>query len=91
MITKEMIASGISERLVQFAVDPNLGYGTVCQIGDGWFYFGGLEAEDMNPDEYVSAVPMENIVDDIFDTLEAFKNVEEFKDEYDYYESILSK
>lgn len=86
-----MITSGIEKQVVKFVIDPNMGYGTVCQIGDCWFYFGGLEAEEMNPKDYVSNVPTEDIVNEIFVTLQDFAEDEGFKDEYDYYESILSK
>ena len=40
VITKEMIKTGIKAKLVVFAEDPNSDHGTVCRIGDGWFYFG---------------------------------------------------
>lgn len=48
-ITKEMLKSGIKAKLVTFAEDPNADHGTVCRIGDGWFYFGGTEAEMYSP------------------------------------------
>ena len=44
MITEDMVRSGIREHLITFIVDPNMGSGTVCSIGDSWFYFGGYEA-----------------------------------------------
>lgn len=53
MITKEKISAGLKERLVTLEVDPNMGSGTVCRIGDWWFYFGGETAEEMNPDEFL--------------------------------------
>lgn len=90
MIIKDMIASGIAKRFVEFVVAPNLMFETVCKIGDEWFYFGGHEAESMNSDEYVSNVPMTDIVDEIFDVLQDFESDETFRDEYDYYESVLS-
>lgn len=43
IITKEMIKSGIKAGLFTFAPDPNADRGTVCKIGDVWFYFGGTE------------------------------------------------
>ena len=51
MITEDMVRSGIREHLITFIVDPNMGSGTVCSIGDSWFYFGGQEAEDAAPEE----------------------------------------
>ena len=53
VITKEMIKSGIKAKLVVFAEDPNADHGTVCRIGDGWFYFGGTEGERYSPEEYI--------------------------------------
>ncbi len=89
MITKNLIRDGIRAKLVQFVVDPNLESGTVCQIGDSWFYFGGLTAEELSPDEYVAEVPEDDIVNEIFEVLDDFRKDKELKDEYDYYEAIL--
>lgn len=90
MITKHKILSGINEHLVSFVVDPNMEYGTVCQIGDSWFYFGGVTAEEMSPEEYLSNIPIEDIVQEIFDVLDDFRKDEELKDEYDYYDVVLT-
>lgn len=90
MITKELIREGIERHLVTFEVDPNMGAGTVCRIGDGWFYFGGIEAEEASPEEYVNNVPIDDIVSEIYDVLSDFRNIDAFQDEYDYYESILT-
>lgn len=90
MITKEMVCDGIRSGNVLFVVDPHMESGTVCKIGDYWFYFGGETAEEMQPAEYLRAVPMDDIVDEVYDTLEGFRmNREEFKDEYAYYEAYL--
>ena len=82
VITKEMIKSGIKAKLVVFAEDPNADHGTVCRIGDGWFYFGGTEGERYSPEEYIKNV------------LESFrkegKEDIDFRDEYDYYWHILT-
>ena len=94
VITKEMIKSGIKAKLVVFAEDPNADQGTVCRIGDGWFYFGGTEGERYSPEEYIRNVPEEDVVDEIFDVLESFrkegKEDIDFRDEYDYYWHILT-
>ena len=90
MITKKKIEDGIREGLVTFEVDPNMGRGTVCRIGDWWFYFGGLSAAEMNPNEYIAYTPREDIVREIFDTLDDFRNDEELRDEYDYYDHVLT-
>ena len=44
-----------------FITDPNMGYGTVCKIGDYWFYFGGITAEEMEPDEYVKVADLSGL------------------------------
>lgn len=90
MITKEKIKSGIKENLISFVVDPNMESGTVCKIGDSWFYFGGITAEEMNPEEFRKVIPEEDIINDIFDTLEVFRNDEDCIDEYEYYEYVLT-
>lgn len=94
VITKKMIESGIKAKLVTFAEDPNADHGTVCRIGDGWFYFGGTEAEMYSPEEYTKNVPEERVVDEIFDVLESFrkegKDDIDFREEYDYYWHILT-
>lgn len=90
MITKEMVRDGIHDGSIRFVKDPNMERGTVCQIGDDWFYFGGETAEGMQPEEYLRAVPSEDIVSEVYDTLEEFRvSGEEFEDEYDYYEAYL--
>ena len=90
MITKKKIKDGIKEHLVEFTLDPNMGSGTVCRIGDWWFYFGGETAEEMNPDEFLKCVPEDDIVDEIFEALESFRQNEECADEYEYYDYVLT-
>lgn len=90
MITKKKIEDGIREGLVTFEVDLNMECGTVCRIGDWWFYFGGLSAEEMKPSEYIACTPQEDIVREIFDALDEFRNDEELRDEYDYYDHVLT-
>lgn len=87
MITKKMIKDGIENGTVKFVVDPNMEHGTVCQIGLSWFYFGGLTAEEMDPDDYRKAVPEDDIVQDIYDVLQDFLTSE--TDEYRFYEAML--
>lgn len=90
MITANQIKTGINQGVIQFDIDPNMGSGTVCRIGDSWFYFGGETAESLNPQEYLNNIPMEDIVQEIWETLDDFsKSGECFIDEYHYYESIL--
>ena len=88
-ITFEDIKVGIDKGVVRFIIDPNNDHGTVCAIGDNWFYFGGLTAEEENPDEYIKNVPMDTIIQDILNVLNDFK--ENFVDEYLYYYFYLEE
>lgn len=90
-ITLQMIADGIQDDKVTFITDPNMGSGTVCKIGDLWFYFGGLEAEEQNPAEYLRNTGLRDVIFEVYDTLKAFESEPELADEWNYYYSILSK
>ncbi len=90
-ITKEMIREGLQKGIVRYILDPNGSgeKGTVCQIGESWFYQGGLTAEDSTPEEYVRNVPVDDRVSEIYETLEGFKREIELRDEYYYYAAFL--
>lgn len=90
MITKGMIENGIKRKVILLVTDPNMESGTVCKIGDNWFCFGGSTADELLPEEYLKRVPLDIIVQEIYGTLNDFRNDEDFKDEYDYYECILN-
>ena len=91
MITKEMITAGYQSGIVKIVDSPN-DDGAVCQIGDNWFYFGGQTAEEYTAKEYKRFVPEKDIVNEIFDALDDFKDSgEEFDDEYLYYELYLNE
>ena len=90
MITKERISDGLDIGTVYLAVDPNMESGTVCFVGDLWFYFGGHTAEEMTPEEYLQNVPKVDIVNEIYTALECIRTAgEDFEDEYDYYDAML--
>lgn len=91
MITKEMVRDGIHNGSIHFVKDPNMEHGTVCQIGDDWFYFGCLKAEELDPDEYVESMPEDDVVGLVFNTLEEFREDGAFDDEYAYYEAYLTE
>lgn len=91
MITKEMVRDGIHNGSINFVKDPNMEHGTVCQIGDDWFYFGCLKAEELDPDEYVESMPEDDVVGLVFNTLEEFREDGAFDDEYAYYEAYLTE
>ncbi len=72
MITEQMIADGYDKKLVRLMNSPN-DDGTVCRIGDYWFYFGGQRAECMSAEEYRTNTHRNDIIREIFETLDDFK------------------
>lgn len=92
MITRKQVSDGIKSGAIRFITDPNMGRGTVCAIGDYWFYFGGKTAEREIPSKYRRIVPFEDIVSEVLSTLDDFfVHKETFGDEYDYYEAFLQE
>lgn len=91
MITEDMVREGIRNGSVRFVKDPNMEHGTVCQIGEDWFYFGCLKAEELNPDEYITEMPEDDVAALVFDALEQIRNDGAFDDEYAYYEAYLTE
>lgn len=87
IITYDMVAQAYKDGIISLDVDPNMEFGTVASIGDYWFYFGGFTADEMNPDEFKRNVPEEDIIAEIFETLEDFRFNN--PDEYSYYAAIL--
>ena len=88
-ISKAVIRKGIALGLVALVTDPNAESGTVCKIGDNWFYFGGLTAEEMAPEDYLAAVGVPGVTDEIYDVLKEFET--EFPDEHEYYRLYLEE
>ena len=91
MITKDMVLEGIHNGSVRFVRDPNMEHGTVCQIGEDWFYFGCLKAEELDPDEYITEMPEDDVAALVFDALEQIRDDGAFDDEYAYYEAYLTE
>lgn len=90
MITKEMVRSGLNQGVIRLVKEtPELERGTMCSIGEYKFYFGEELTEDLSPEEYKRVVPFEDVVREIFETLEAFRLTQGFSDEYGYYEAVL--
>lgn len=87
MIAKDHIQAGIEQGIVRFIVDPNMEHGTVCKIGEHWFYFGGETAEEENPEEFLKNADMGEVVSCIMEALDGIKRVDGY--EYHYYESML--
>ena len=91
MISIDMLTRGYDDGLVRI-IDSPLGDGAVCSIGENWFYFGGMTAEEYTAAEYIKVVPKAEILREIFSVLEDFrKEAGDFGDEYMYYDSYLSE
>ena len=89
VITKNMVIEGYNQGLIRLISSPN-GDGIACQIGDNWFYFGGITAEEYdNVAEYKEVMLTSDIVTEIYDVLCDFKT--EFEDEYLYYYYYLKE
>lgn len=89
IITKNMVIEGYNQGLIKLILSPN-GDGITCQIGDNWFYFGGITAEDYNDIEaYKKAIPALDIVKEIYITLKEFEEI--YEDEYLYYYYYLKE
>lgn len=90
-IEAEDILTGILMGAVKFVTDRNTGYGTVCSIGDDWFYFGGQTAEEESPEEYLRNVPLSDTINSILEVLDVFGMCRDTADEYAYYASVLKE
>ena len=62
----------------------------VCEIGDGWFYFGGDFLFD-SADEYRKNTSDSLAAKEIYNTLEGFRNEVDFEDEYLYYSYYINE
>ena len=88
-ITKKMIREGYNKGVIKLITNEDAD-GVVCQIGDSWFCFGGLEAELYNDaKQYAEDKGKDEILRDIYDVLDDFRNTIELYDEYLYYYFIL--
>ena len=88
-ITLDVVRKAYRKGVIRLADSPN-GDGVVCRIGDGWFYFGGMEAESSTVEEYAANVPEEDIVREIHEAIEGIgKDLD--ADEYNYYGSVLDE
>lgn len=89
-ITKEMVRKGFESGLIKLISNSSDGTDTVCKIGDYWFYFDNV-AEYMTPKEYADYIPLEQIVNNIYDVLKEFRSDDFFLDEYLYYFYYLTE
>ena len=85
MITKDMIRCGIENGIISIC-DDSLWSSCGCKIGGYWFCF---DVTDLSTNEYLKYHSMNEIIDNIFDTLEDFR-VDEW-DEYKYYLLLLKE
>lgn len=91
VISHTMIKRGIEQGLIQFKPNTPDGYEVVCWIGDHWFYFAGMEGEDMLAEDYLKEVPMFEIESEVYEVLKGFMTIPEFLDEYKYYAYYLQE
>lgn len=89
VISKEAVQNGLEFGYIKLIECPNSD-GTVCSIGDNWFYFDGFNADGITPEEYWNTVPLNDIVEKIYSTLETFRKDKDINQhEYAYYEVFL--
>ena len=51
---------------------------------------GGQEAEDAAPEEYLANTPLDDLVREVYEVLEEFDKDDDFRNEYAYYEAVLT-
>lgn len=86
LMLEKQIKKGIELGVVKFVPNPNTGEGTVCQLGDDWFYFKGVIEE--SPEEYLKNTSEENNIRLIADVLLEYQKM--FPDEYEHFMSFLN-
>lgn len=100
IITKEMIIQGYKQGIIRLTTDTEFfktsnlltigKTGVICVIGEGWFYFGGEEAECSTVVEYKKNFTEDTIIQQIYDTIQVFSEDWELNgDEYMYYYYFL--
>ena len=91
VISPSMIQRGIEQGLIQFKPNTPDGYEVVCWIGDHWFYFAGMEGEEMLAEDYLKEVPLFDIESEVLSALTSFMTSPDFLDEYKYYAYYLQE
>ena len=96
IITKEMVKQGYKQGIVKLISPDDEDETTACLIGDCWFYFGSDDTENSSPYEYIKNHSEEDIIAEIFNTLDGFNKAikegwDEFEDEYFYYFYYLNE
>jgi len=89
-ITLQDVEQGYKNGMIHLIDSPHKD-GAVCEIGEYWFYFGGMTAEECTAKEYRENIPEEDIISEIFTVLEDMRrHPEEFENEYRYYRAVLA-
>ena len=89
MITREMIETGYKKGYVRLINNPIDDYVAV-RIGKIWCYFAGIDDGIFSVEEYIQSHTFDEIIDNIFDTLNTTIK-EYFEDEYLYYYHYLNE
>ena len=76
MLSKDTIKKAINDGIITFVADPTAESGTVCKIGNNWFYFGGQTAEQYNPNDYLRYADIDDIVNNIYEVLDEFSKLD---------------
>ena len=97
MIKYGDLLAGYEKGVVRFIPSPD-GDGkrdTVCKIGDGWFYFGGQEAEVSTPGELLENVGKRFLLEYVYNALNDVGGLAGLHssdpEEYAYYEAVLEE
>lgn len=94
MITREMIRYGFDNGTISIEdrFEPAGCVSLCCRIGDGAFYFAGMEDENLTSEEYLESYTMDEIIDMLYDILKDVKSANENgldSSELEYYEAVL--
>lgn len=84
-----MLKQAYEEGIVKLIDSPN-DDGTVCEIGEHWFYFDMIHGEDFFSVNYKENFTTNYILDRIYDVLESMRFFpDDYGTEYAYYESYM--
>lgn len=79
--------TGLELGIIKLIKNPQFKTGTVCQIGEHWFYFGGETADEYEPVEFWRVTSPNDIIREI---TESINNLPD-ETEYSYYKAFLSE
>lgn len=89
MITRKMLKQAYEADIVELINSPN-GDGTVCRIGEDWFYFDSDHGGNYLAADYEKEFDTEFTLAKIYERLEEMReNPDLFSNEYDYCESYI--